>query len=763
MKVALRIDGGGVLQREGDAIRLGRAADCEVNIDPAAYPTVSALHARIEPAPGGARLVHLSRSNKTLLNGEVIDATAPLRPGDSFRLGYTGPTIGVVAIESDSSGLGFESTQVADARQLAMLRNSMGVDRFEVGEGGVIGRDPQAAKYRLDHPNVSRLHASLAVDEGRVILADLGSANGTFVNGERISRPTALQAGDRVDIGPYSLKFDGRGLAGRSRSNNVELVARGLGRVVNDRSSGQPLALLEGIDLVIRPREFVCVLGPSGSGKSTLLAILSGRSRPDSGSVGLNGLDLHDHFEALKEDIAVVPQKDLLHDALPVARAIGYTAELRLPPDLDRAEVGSSVGEILGIVGLSHRSGTPIRHLSGGQLKRASLANELVARPTLLFLDEVTSGLDEQTDREVMELFREVADGGKTVVCITHNLANVEATCHLVAILAEGGRLAFFGTAEEAKAYFRIDRLGDVYRKLADRPAGEWADRFRTSVFREKYIGDRMPAAPPIPGSKGGVRPGRRPSAIRQASILARRYVATWQGNLPALIAMLGQSVLIALLLVLVFGRLGDSEWTTQRVLRTTNLQLLLVVSAFWFGCNASAKELVKERAIFLRERAFNLRSGPYLLSKGLVLLAIGVAQATLLFLIVRFGCSPAGPGLGQWAVLASMAIAGTCAGLLISAASPTEEMATALVPIAVIPQIVLAGVIAPLNGLSHWLAKGLITSYWGQQAMERLLPEVDQALLNREPQAWTGPLLAVAIQAAAMALGAFVVQARRR
>src|SRR5262249_31419306 len=218
--------------------------------------------------------------------------------------------------------------------------------------------------------------------------------------------------------------------------------------------------------LVVRPREFVCLLGPSGSGKTTLLAMLSGRNPPDKGSVRVNGEDLYENFAALKQDIAVVPQKDVLHDALAVDAALRYTAELRLPPDTSPEEVATSVADMLEVVGLTKRSGTLIRHLSGGQVKRASLANELMAKPSLLFLDEVTSGLDEQTDREIMELFRQVADSGKTVVCITHNLANVEATCHLLVILTEGGRLAFIGTPDEAKTYFAIARLGDVYRKL---------------------------------------------------------------------------------------------------------------------------------------------------------------------------------------------------------------------------------------------------------------------------------------------------------
>ncbi len=267
--------------------------------------------------------------------------------------------------------------------------------RFLIGKGGVIGRDRRAVQFHLDHPHVSRLHASLAADKGRVVLADLGSANGTFVNGRRLARPAELNQGDRIDIGPFSLRFDGDTLVSSSRSNNIELGARGLKRVVTDRATGQPLTLLEHINLVVRPREFVCILGPSGSGKSTLLAILSGRSPPNAGMVFLNGADLYSNFEALKEDIAVVPQKEALHDSLAVGAALGYTAELRLPPDLSRAEIDASVADILDVIGLTARRATLVRHLSGGQIKRVSLANELVARPSLLFLDEVTSGLDE--------------------------------------------------------------------------------------------------------------------------------------------------------------------------------------------------------------------------------------------------------------------------------------------------------------------------------------------------------------------------------
>ena len=267
--------------------------------------------------------------------------------------------------------------------------------------------------------------------------------------------------------------------------------------------------MLDDVTLVIRPREFVCLLGPSGSGKSTLLSALSGRAAADEGAVLLNGKDLYANFEALKQDIAVVPQKDVLHDSLAVGQALWYTAKLRLPPDTSAAEIEASLGEMLETVGLTARRGTVIRHLSGGQVKRASLANEILCKPSLLFLDEVTAGLDEQTDREVMNLFRSLADAGKTVVCITHSLANVERTCHLVVILTPGGKLAFVGKPAEALEYFGIDRLGDVYDRLAEQPAEHWQQTFHKSPLWQRYVADRLPPE----AEQAAARLARRPAA----------------------------------------------------------------------------------------------------------------------------------------------------------------------------------------------------------------------------------------------------------
>src|ERR1051326_9012621 len=354
-------------------IRLGRDPSCEVPFESAVYPQVSGLHARIEQTATGVILTPLSRSNKTLLNDEPVDGPTPVRVGDRIRLRRTGRPVEIVAVSETSSKVRgadkpasskpgtaaklaavaspapvvaprghstavegvVESAATAQAapEHLALLRGSLGTKPMPIRDGGVIGRERGKVAFFLDHPHVSRRHARIAVNGDEVLIKDLGSANGTYVNGKRIKGWKPLFPGSRIEVGPFSLQFDGTALVSRSRSNNIELVARRLRRVVKDRATGKPLTLLDDINLVVRPKEFVCLLGPSGSGKTTLLAMLSGRNPPNKGGVFVNGEDLYENFGALKQDIAVVPQKDVLHDSLSVGSALQYTAQLRLPPE----------------------------------------------------------------------------------------------------------------------------------------------------------------------------------------------------------------------------------------------------------------------------------------------------------------------------------------------------------------------------------------------------------------------------------------------
>jgi ABC transport system ATP-binding/permease protein len=742
--------------------------------------TCSRHHFRIVRRDGRCCIEPLNSLNPTYQNGLAVTTPQPLDHGDVLQAGQTrfqfllqpaGPTTAhqaahVQPIQPEPVTMMAGATPAT----IDVLASTV----FALSGVMLIGREPGRVGICLPHAQVSRCHARIALQDQTATLTDLGSANGTFVNGQRIKTATALQPGDQLDIGPYALKFTGTTLLPQPRSDNVELVARGVTRLVRNRETGLPLLLLDDITLVIRPREFVCLLGPSGSGKSTLLSALSGRTVADKGTVLLNARDLCANFEALKQDIAVVPQKDVLHESLAVEQALWYTAKLRLPPDTSRAELKAALDEMLQTVGLTTRRATVIRHLSGGQVKRASLANEILCKPSLLFLDEVTSGLDEQTDREVMNLFRTLADGGKTVVCITHSLANVERTCHLVIILTAGGKLAFVGKPAEALAYFSIDRLGDVYDRLAEKPAEHWQQAFLHSPLWQRYVVERLPpetAARPAAAGTPGRRSGQR-LFWRQTVLLTRRYAAIWRGDYLSLLAMAAQALVVALLLSILFGNLsaatGERE-RAERAEKTVKLMFLLAISSFWFGCNNAAKEIVKERIIFTRERDFNLLVGSYYVSKLLLLTLFSWLQTALLFAVVRLWCAPPGPLVSDAIVLLALALAGATLGLAISAFAATEEMAITLIPMAIIPQIILSGTISPLSGFSKVLAELGISTYWGKRGLDACLPaDVAQAVPPAGLEQHSAPvavlvLLAHAALGVAVALAALHWQSRRR
>ncbi len=797
-----------------DLFVVGRDESADVCV---LYTTMSRKHFSILRDGGRYFVEGLAPHNPVLLDGQPVVGRAPLphnavlRAGEhDFRFECPTPVASsrVVSVAHPvappPSSQGF-STVMGTASDSDGVRPFKG--RFRVNGRMLLGRDA-GVDIPLPHPQVSRQHAEIDEKGGRVSIRDLGSANGTFVNGRRLAgRAVWLADDDLINVGPYTLRYaDGELVSGLGDDDDLalELIADRVSRIVTDRQTGKKLKLLDDITLVFKPKEFVCLLGPSGSGKSTLMTILSGRGLPDQGAVLVNGQDLHANFDALKQDLALVPQKDVLHDALTVGQALGYTSRLRLPPDTSPAEKEDCIAHILNTVGLTHRRGIVIRMLSGGQVKRACLANEILCQPNLLFLDEVTSGLDELTDSEMMDLFRQIAHDGKTVVCITHSLTNVERTCDLLVLLTPGGKLAFVGSPAEARAYFHIDRLGEVYnlldpkapaplpgpwqakfqasewwddafhghgwddldlkekeglkRKLKEALAFFWQDQFLESEYYARYVTDRLPRRDRRKAES--VEQPRRSVGewagqfVRQAFVLTGRYFALWRRDLSSLMAMGGQSLVVALLLAVVFGDVGSmptdpsseekevaqllaragkppaagekkeaNRAEREKAARTVNLLFLLAVSSFWFGCNNAAKEIVKERTIFVRECDFNLKPGSYYLSKLVVLWGFSFIQVALLFGVTSAVCHPPGNAVGQLVLLLTLSAAGTALGLLISTLAPSEEMAITLIPMVIIPQIILSGVIAPLSGLGKGLALAAVTTYWGKQGMDALLP----------------------------------------
>lgn len=658
---------------------------------------------------------------------------------------------------SDSGPISYQATVVGPVEAQP---DSTSLRPIRVQGESIIGRDPDQASVLLPHVQVSRRHARITPHGDGAIIADLGSSGGTYVNGQRITTPRRVERDDAIGIGPYQLFFDHGYLAGATREDNLQLVARGLTRTVTDRTAGGDKRILDEVSLVIRPQEFVCLLGPAGCGKSTLLSALSARGPADSGTVTLNGVDLYREFELLKQDLVVVPQRDLLHRGLEVKVSLNYTARLRLPRDTTSEEIARVVDETIRRVGLEAQSTTKIEYLSGGQTKRMSLASEILANPSLIFLDEVTSGLDEKSDHDMMGLFRSLAEDGKTLVCITHSLVNVEKYCHLVVILAEGGRLAFVGKPPEALEYFGVSKLGDVYETLRAEQPAHWSDTFRQSDAYAEYVGSRIASAPapdtrPREADRSHVEVIR--TLQRQTPTLLQRYCRLLLTDAGALAATLGQCLLVAVLIVLVFGDVTDTGQADpildERTQATygANVLFLVAVSCLWFGCNNASKEIVKERDLFLKEQRVGLSSIGYGVSKFLPLGLLSLVQAALLYTTVAWCCDLPGAGYGGGLYACCLAVVGVALGLAISAYSRTEEFATAMVPAILIPQIILAGGLKPLEGLSSVVAQVAVSSYWGYGLLLGTLPDSLLEHLDSEPTDRLMSLVMLGVHAAVL------------
>ncbi len=703
---------------------------------------------------GKCVLEPLSSVSPTLVNGAVVTARYEVWQTSSIRAGATEIRI----IARDQRPGAQDVPTVAGAAPLQFSS----ISPVTLRDLSVLGRDPNATHVCLPSPQVSRQHAEIQRQGSHLLLRDLRSTNGTFCNGERVASVIRLRPGDVIGVGPYSLTFDGDRLLPATRERNARLVVRNASYSIRMPNGGGDRVILDDLSLVVEPGEFLAIIGPSGSGKSTLLGAMTASRTLTSGAVYLNRYEMSRHFEELKHDLAVVSQTDVLHRDLPLHWAITYTARLRLPRDTRPHEISSAVEQALHTTGLAAHRWTRVRNLSGGQLRRTSIALELLDRPSLLFLDEVTSGLDEQIDQQMMELFRRLADQGQTVICITHNLNHVEGSCHQLAVLAEGGRLAYYGPPEGALAYFQVPHLAAIHGKLRERSPQEWRERFRSTADYAARITARCQppheSAPRPPVDRLRSTKSIAVQVWHQARVLLARGARLVLGDPSVIVVLVLQCLLVAGLNILAFGSLQTSgpppDWNLQR--QTHSLLFLMAMSCYWFGCTNASKELVRERDIFLREQRAGLRVPAYLFAKAAFPMAFSVLQTLLLYIPIALYCDLPGRGLLQVCWLMATAIAGVSLGLLISAVARSESLAVALVPMAMIPQIILSDAVQSLSGWAKKTAEWGVTLFWANGSLRSTVPEPRHPLLPAAMPNTTAALMLCLHAALAVSLAVF-------
>ncbi|MBC7360305.1 MAG: ATP-binding cassette domain-containing protein [Desulfacinum sp.] len=598
----------------------------------------------------------------------------------------------------------------------------------------VIGRLP-TCDFFIPSPLISRRHAEMVWHDGRVILKDLHSTNGTFVNGQRLTEARSIEKGDRIQVGSLVYVFTGETLEPLDELNRIRIEAHGLGTEVKDRSSGRSKRLLDDVHLVIAPGEFVVIFGASGSGKSTLLDALSGRRPAGFGQLYYNGVDFYSSMDLFRTNMGYVPQQDIVHRKIQVRKALYYAGRLRLPGDTAREEIEQHTTRVLQRLGLSEKASSAIdtpTPLSGGQLKRVSLASELIANPSLLFLDEVTSGLDAGTDKKMMQLFAELAAEKKTIVCVTHTLENID-TCHLV-LLVHKGRIIYFGPPKEALAYFGVSRLTEVYDTLEAHPAEPLAEKYRKSELFDEFVGRRYTTVREDPPREIPLSVRRSPprfgTGLLQFRTLVLRYMDILLSDRRNSLLLLAQAPIIAVLIGLVFDISGPLD---AQVLGESQVAFMVVLSAIWCGCLNSTREIVKELPIYMRERSVGLGIFPYLMSKLFPLSLLCVLQCIFLLGIVTVLCSWDGPFVQRLGVVVLTAVSAATMGLAVSTMVNSSDKAVAIVPVLLIPQVIFSNFVVTLGHLQKAVARGSVLAFSAFDAMKSLFSPKVQALVQVE------------------------------
>ncbi|MFJ4328834.1 FHA domain-containing protein [Streptomyces tricolor] len=560
---------------------------------------------------------------------------------------------------------------------------------------------------------VSRNHAEFhATPDGRFEIRDLGSHNGTYVNGQPIAKGGSALLGpsDIVGVGHSTFRIVGDRLEEFVDTGEVSFSARHLTVTVDGGKQ-----ILKDVSFGVPEKSLIAVIGPSGSGKSTLLKALTGYRPANQGEVLYDNRNLYKQFAELRQRIGLVPQDDILHKELSVKKALKYAAKLRFPADTTAQERDARIDEVLRELKLDIHKDKKVTSLSGGQRKRVSVALELLTKPSLIFLDEPTSGLDPGMDRDVMQLLRGLADDGRTVLVVTHSVAEL-ALCDKLLVMAPGGAVAYFGPPEEALNFFGYDSWADVFSAFENYRDYDWAGRWKGSQHYQMYAAEIDAIAPqsvamPPPQA---VRPPKPQSWGSQLMTLIRRYVsviASDKGFLALTVILPAVLGAVSLLIEHDRGLLVNppNPKTGLPVPNgtATTVLLILAVGACFAGAANSVRELIKERVIYERERATGLSRSAYLMSKVVVLGTVTVLQGLMIGLIgfssreiPKEGLVLGGSTLFELCLpIMALGFTSMMVGLVISSLVKTAEKTMPLLVMFAIIQVVFTGCLFTLHG----------------------------------------------------------------
>ncbi len=513
---------------------------------------------------------------------------------------------------------------------------------------------------------------------------------------------------------------------GESFKQKISLDARDISLRFKDSENGvQKLSVHE------ESGKLVGIMGGSGVGKSTLLNILSGIFRPDSGNVFINGYDLNtpEGKEHLRGVIGFVPQDDLLFEDLTVFQNLYYNARMCLN-NLGRERICKEVNRILADLDLytvrDLKVGNPVNKIiSGGQRKRLNIALELIREPTILFVDEPTSGLSSVDAETVMNMLKEQAYRGRLVITTIHQPgSDIYKMFDRIMILDKGGYLVFHGNPTETVVWFRksaslanpfedqcitcghidtdqllriietrvVNEFGKPTPVRRISPA-EWADNFMLEKGKKET--ERVIVKEPLPGSNYSI-----PGLTKQALLFFKRDILSKIADRQyMLIALLG-APLLAILLAFFTRNVSGQAYRLSENENLPAYMFMCVITAFFMGLILSAEEIVRDRRILKRESFLNLSWFSYINSKVLMMLLFSAIQTITFVLAGNLILGIRSMNFTYWIILFSTSVLASLTGLNISSAFTSVVTIYILIPFIIIPQLLFSGVLVKFDSL---------------------------------------------------------------
>ena len=674
-------------------VTVGRSEDAQIFIE-------SNLMSRHGPQgaflfeAGAWSYVDLGSVNGTYVDGVLLTAQSG---GQSARVPlHDGSVLDVDAAERGAVQLGV---------RMCLRKGAPGAyhaHRLPQSGQVLIGRSKQS-DIQLPSIAASQRHAVLHCGADGDVIESLPSSSGLFLNGVVLRGRARLTPRDILSIGGTVFMY-APGVLYRQR----ESVPRG-GVVLSVRNvTRTEKGKLNKVSFDVHQGELVAIIGGSGAGKSTLLNAISGSVRPHSGTVLYHGSDLLAYHDVLKSQIGFVPQKDIMHQQMTLGDMLSYAARLRLPDDVSAQEREERVERVMKELSIDGARDTSLLRVSGGQRKRASIGIEMLSDPDLFFLDEPTSGLDPGTEHHLMQTLRELTDKGKTVVLVTHTTLTLPI-CDKIIVMGNGGQLCYYGPPQEAASFFGVRGYVEIFDLIqSPQDAAQWAQRFRQTRGSLEKAG----------GSEAKKTVRAHFSRTRQMITLTSRYLRLilnqpfWLAGMMACVPFLAWVV-----------SLVATEDLFVTYANTYKTLFTLICAPVFVGLLTAHGEICKERDILYREYTANLSLGAYLMSKWIAMLLINAVQSvilTLCFCLLVEAPTRSllfSPVVEMGLTLFLTLFSASCLGLLVSAVSPSRNIATSLLSVLLVPQVVFSGAVFELEGMTRSVAN-VIHAFWGTNCL---------------------------------------------